>query len=135
MQGSRLELIFDTSALNALADEPESTAILRSIGIGFVTRLTETSLSEIAATPDLDRREQLIAVARHLVHAGEGIRPYNWIVAELTKRHAANPARFNWQTLMVRGPELEMEIARGEMLGGDELADAILKDFEARSAE
>jgi hypothetical protein len=135
MQGSRSELIFDNSGINGLADETDSNAIIRSLGIGFFVRITETSLSEMAATQSAERRLKLLSVAKHLNYNGEVIRPYNWILRELMKRHAANPARFDWKTLVIRGPELEDELVRGGMLGSDELAEETAKDFELRSDE
>src|SRR6266566_194266 len=65
MPDVRPRIIFDTSALNALADEPESEAIVKSLGIGFRVRLSETSLAEIGATPRPERREELLALCRH----------------------------------------------------------------------
>jgi hypothetical protein len=101
--------------------------------MGFQVRLTETNLSEIAATTAPERRDKLIALCRHLNYHGECIRPYNWIIEQLSKEHARNPAHFDWTWLAVRGPELEEELTRSEFLGTSELAEEILADFEAHS--
>jgi hypothetical protein len=135
MRGAKSELIFDTSGLNALADDPSSPAIIKSLGLGFIVRLSETSIAEIAATRDSARRNRLLDVCRHMVYAGECIRPYNLIIEQLTQAHAKDGARFNWETLSVRGPELEEELARRDFLGKDEIAEEILEDFKAHSKE
>jgi hypothetical protein len=132
MRGAKSELIFDTSGLNALADDPSSLAILKSLGLGFIVRLSETSLAEVAATQDPTRRKLLLDVCRHIAYAGECVRPYSWIIEQLTKAHARGGARFNWRDLSVRGPELEEELAHGQFLGRDEIAEEILKDFRAQ---
>jgi hypothetical protein len=135
MQDARKRLIFDTSGLNALADDAESNHLAKSLGIGFQVRISETSLSEIGACSRAERRGQLLALCRHLVHAGECIRPYNWIIGELTKSHASNPARFDWKALDIRGRELEDELTRPEFLGTDGLAEETSADFEAKSED
>ncbi len=112
-------MIFDTSGLNGLTDDPDSQSLIKSLGIGFGVRLSETSLSELSATPTPARREQLLSVCRHLVHAGECIRPYNWILEELTQMHARNPDHFDWKELNIRGPELDfvqLKRREGEMI-------------------
>jgi hypothetical protein len=135
MRGAKSGLIFDTSALNALADDPSSLAIVKSLGLGFTVRLSETNLAEIAATSDPTRRGLLLDVCKRMVYAGECIRPYNWIIEKLSKAHARYGARFDWRDLSIRGPELEEELGHGRFLGKDEFAEEILKDFEARSEE
>jgi len=98
MRDAKKRLIFDASGLNALADDAESKAIAISLGIGFRVRLSETSLSEVGATTKAERRAQLLALCRHLLHAGECIRPYNWIIEAQTKLHANDPMRFDLST-------------------------------------
>jgi len=127
--------MFDTSALNALADEPDSQKIVSGLSIGFQALLSETNLSEIAATSEQARRDRLIRLCRHLVYAGECVRPYNWIIETQTKNHAQNPGQFLWTQLPIRGAEIEEEIVRPEFYGTDELADEILSDFKARRRE
>lgn len=133
MRGARSELMFDTSGLNALADDPSCLEIVKSLGLGFVVRLTETNLSEIGATSETTRRSRLLAVCKHMAHAGECVRPYHWIIEELTKAHARSNAHFNWRDPSIRGPELEEELARANFLGTDELAQEVLSDFDANN--
>ena len=60
MQVVKTKLIFDTSALNALAHEPDPQKTASGLGIGYQVRLSETTVSEIAATQDRARRDRLI---------------------------------------------------------------------------
>ncbi len=83
VQDSRKRLIFDTSSLNALADDGESQIIAKALGEGFLVRLSETNIAEIGANPKIERRDKLLALCRHLVHAGECIIPYHAIIEEL----------------------------------------------------
>jgi hypothetical protein len=135
MPGGMPTIIFDTSSLNELADDQERQAIVRSLGIGFQVRLTETNLAEIGATKKRERREQLLALCQHLLTSGECIKPYHWIIEELTRQHAANPSKFSWRRIRLQSSALEEELARREFLGSDEMATEIQADCEARSDE
>jgi hypothetical protein len=44
VQDCRKRLIFDTSSLNALADDGESQIIAKALGEGFLVRLSETNI-------------------------------------------------------------------------------------------
>jgi hypothetical protein len=67
VQDCRKRLIFDTSSLNALADDGESQIIAKALGEGFLVRLSETNISEIGANPKIERRDKLLALCRRLV--------------------------------------------------------------------
>ena len=116
------DLIFDTSGLNALADDPEYRAIAQSFGSGFRVRISETNISEIVATKDPARREQFLKLCQFLVHAGEGIKPYHSILEEMSRGHSSNPKDFDWRNIDIRFPELETEIARREFRRDADLA-------------
>jgi len=135
LQDARKILIFDTSSLNKLTNESDCKSLIKSLGIGYRVRLTETNLSELSATSDADDRDGFLSVCRHLVYAGECIRPYNWIIEELVKMHSRSPQRFDWRTLNVHGPELEDQLTRPNILGSDELAEGTLAEFEMRAEE
>jgi hypothetical protein len=134
MQDCRKRLIFDTSGLNALADDRESLILAKALGEGFLVRLSETNISEVGANPKTERREKLLALCRRLVHAGECIIPYHAILVELAKAHSRNPASFRWESVPIRGRNIEAELTHPQYLGTDEAAQDILADFEANSA-
>ena len=124
----RSRIIFDTSGLNALADDPESQLIAKGLSVGFQVRVSETNICEVVATSKAERRLRLLDLCRHLIHAGEGINPYHEILQQLSRAHAANPSGFDWRRVDVRWPELEAEIARREFLEDAELADEVRTD-------
>jgi hypothetical protein len=123
MMAPKPNIIFDTSALNALADDPEQRALVRGLNIGVRLRLSETNISEIVATGDPESRIRLLDLCKRLVHVGEAIKPYHWILEEMCREHAANPSHFDWRGVDIRFRELEEEIARRTFLGDPDLAD------------
>jgi hypothetical protein len=135
MLGRMPTIIFDTSGLNELLDDRESQPIVKGLGVGFRVRLTETNVTEIGATTNPARREKLLTLCQHLAFSGECIKPYHWIVEEVTRKHAAHPSGFDWQGINLQFPELQEELARREFLGKDEMAAEIQTDCEARSDE
>ena len=79
------KLIFDTSALNALEADVDRDAIIRTLGLLYVVGITETSFSEIIATPDEALRLKLIDVLKRLLSCGKCIMPFNWIIERQAK--------------------------------------------------
>ena len=134
MHGGKRRLILDTSGLNALADEPEPLILAKSLGEGFLLRLSETNIEEIGANTELERREKLLTLCRFIVHAGECIIPYHSIIEHLAKAHAHNPAAFRWDSVPIRGRSIEQELTRPVYLGTDEAARDILADVQANSS-
>jgi hypothetical protein len=134
MAAHRTSLIFDTSGLNRLADDQNSTAILECIGLGFRVRVTETNVAEVGANKP-ERRRQLLNVCRRLQVSGECIGPYHWIIEQMVKLHSTHPGTFCWQRILVRAPELEKEVARPEFLKQRCIADEIRAGFEKANAE
>ncbi len=131
----RERLIFDTSGLNALANEPDAGIIAKCLGMGSCVRLTETNLAEIGATQKPDRRAKLVDICQRLVGAGECIGPHHWIIEEQVKLHATRPDIFNWRRIDPRLPALETEIARPQFLNDDSIAEEICSDFEKAADE
>jgi hypothetical protein len=122
--------MFDTSGLNALADDPESRLIVKSMNLGFHVRLSETSVCEVVGTSKPQRRLQLLNLCTSLVRTGEAIVPYHEILKLMAREHAAN-ARFDWLRVDVRWPELEDELARRTFLEDEELASGVKADNKA----
>jgi len=91
MEGTS-RIIFDTSGLNALAGDPESQLIVKCLSVGFKVLLSETNISEVVATSKPEHRARLLDLCRHLVHAGDAIKPYYEILQLMSRAHAANPS-------------------------------------------
>ena len=70
------KLIFDTSAINALAADPHGDALIKGVRLSYTATITETVFAEIVATPDEERRRELLGVLDRLLHPGYCIMPY-----------------------------------------------------------
>ncbi len=114
-------LILDTSGINRLAADSESTNLLTAVRASFFVRVTESSLSEIVATRDPALRKQLLECLRRLCSEGDCIIPYQWIIVRLIRSFRDQPSSFDWRKVPVRFPECEAEIVRQEIIN-EELA-------------
>lgn len=110
------KLIFDTSAINALAIDPEIEAIVKGIGLSYTVAITETVLAEIVATPEEEKRRKLLAVLDRLLHPGYCVMPYQWIIEHQAKAFDGDRAAYEWRKLNVRFVAGEEEIARQELV-------------------
>jgi len=54
-------IIFDTSALNGLAEDVVSPALVAGISVGYHVLLSETNINEIAATTAAEKRENCLS--------------------------------------------------------------------------
>jgi hypothetical protein len=115
------KIIFDTSAVNGLADDPEFEALCPGIKLAYFVRLTESNVAELVATPDTIDRQRLLTVVRRLITDGECILPFHIIVEQLVRRFENAPAKFQWQQVPVRLRPAEDEIVRQEHID-DQLA-------------
>lgn len=111
--GNRPILTFDTSGINCLADDADSSVLIAGLRSGFYVRLTFTSVSEIIATTCGERRRVLLGVCRRLLASGDCIGPQNEVLTNLIAQFEEAPS-FNWATVPVRLREAENEIARQE---------------------
>jgi hypothetical protein len=135
MRPRRATIIFDTSALNAIADETASPANLGKLSAQFNIRLTETNLAEVGSTSRAERREQVLALCRRLGQRGECIKPYNWIIEELAKDHFRYPSIFDWRNIPLRSRAIEKELASGGFLGKQDTAEAMRDDAKSSDDE
>jgi hypothetical protein len=106
-------VIFDTSGINRLLDDPDFPAFADDLISGLHVRFTFTSLSEVVATKSGERRNQLLAVCRQLIVSGDCIKPHHDIV-RLTVAHFEASPLFDWTDVYVRFPLVEREIAKLE---------------------
>jgi hypothetical protein len=111
--GHRAILTFDTSAINCLADDADSCALIAGLSSGFYVRLTFMSVSEIVATTCGERRRTLLGVCRRLVASGDCFGPHNEVLTNLIARFEEVPS-FDWTAVAVRHQEAENEIVRQE---------------------
>jgi hypothetical protein len=110
------KLIFDTSAVNALAIAPEIEAIIKGIGLSYTVAITETVFAEIVATPEEEKRRKLLGVLDRLLHPGYCVMPYQWIIEHQAKAFEGDRTEYDWRQLNVRFVEGEEEIARQEVV-------------------
>ena len=77
----------DTSAINRIADDPYSEALIAGLKSGYFMRFPFTTVSEIIATSEGARRAQLLKVARRLLAvAGDCIEPHHEIIKIMVAR-------------------------------------------------
>lgn len=124
-------IIFDTSAVNALADHPQVAALLRGLTEGFLVRITAINGMEICATTDVARRQELFRVCSRLAYSGECIREHNWIITNLIATYRGNQSVFQWKSLNIRYPELENALPRQEEFT-DQLSEDQREDSRSR---
>jgi hypothetical protein len=74
-------LIPDTSAINRLADDPDSEALIAGLKSGYFIRFPFTAVAEIVANSSAGRRKQLLRVCRRLLaSAADCIEPHHEIL-------------------------------------------------------
>lgn len=97
----------DTSAINWLLDDPNSTALLPKIRSRFHVRLSATAAGELIATPDAPRRSKLLALCKELVASGDCIHRAYELLQILIRDSEASPTTFDWQSVDIRFQEAE----------------------------
>jgi hypothetical protein len=112
----------DTSAINRLADDPDSGTLIEGLRSGFFVRLTFTSIGEVIANEDTDRRRKLLHVCRQLLSAGDCIDPQHEILRKMVAEFEATTS-FDWRSVRVDFPEAQVELARRENFADEEAAE------------
>jgi hypothetical protein len=83
-------LMLDTSAVNALADDRDTEAMLAGLQVGYFVRFPFTTVSEVIATTSGVRRAALLRVCRKLLRsAGDCIEPHHEIIKIMVSRFEA----------------------------------------------
>src|SRR5271165_5346565 len=95
MDSNKPVLIFDTSVLNALADDGDGASLVAGLRVGCVVCLTGLNISEVLANSDPDRRKQLLGLCRLFRAEGLCLAPHHWIVERMVAQHRRAQA-FNW---------------------------------------
>lgn len=112
MGGPEPIIIFDTSALNALFDDPEYGTLKAGIVTGYRTYLTETCVAEQVANENTAERSFRLDCMQRLLQNGCCILPFHEIVERLAREFVGDPIRFDWTRLNVRFRECEQELIR-----------------------
>lgn len=102
MSAGKRKLIFDTSGVNALAVDPDLVAIVASIGVAYHVGVTETVFAEVIADPCENERRILLNVLDRLIHVGNCIMPFQWIIEHQVKAYQRDPEGYEWRNLNVR---------------------------------
>ena len=68
---TRPTIIFDTSALNKLANDGDVESLFAGIKAAYFVRITGTMIGELVATDSAERRQRLLAFERRLRSEGE----------------------------------------------------------------
>jgi hypothetical protein len=80
-------LIPDTSAINRLADDPDSEALIAGLKSGYFIRFPFTVVSEIIANSSPNRRKELLRVCRRLLAAaGDCLEPHHEVLKIMAAR-------------------------------------------------
>jgi hypothetical protein len=116
-------LTFDTSAINKLADDSDSRALIGGLGSGFFVRLTFTNVEEVVASTSGQRRGKLLDVCGQLLSSGDCIDPPDELLKKLIARFE-EPSPFNWETVDVSVPNAKQVIA-GDQNFPDALAEEV----------
>lgn len=113
---SQKRVIFDASAINALAKDRDVIPLMKCFGLAHLLGITETVVAEIAADPDEDRRRLHLSLLKRLLSCGHCIQPFHWIVREHAKAFLIDPTNYRWTTLDVGFPACEEEVSRQEII-------------------
>jgi len=92
---------YDTSAINRLLNDPDSSALVSILKSRYYTRITSTNIEEIIANSNIHRRQQLRDFIKPLAATGECIQPYHWIVQRLLRLHASGED-YHWRHQDIR---------------------------------
>ena len=131
--------MFDTSAVNRLADDPHSSALIAGLRSGFFIRVTTTSFEEIIATPSPKRRADLMDWFRRL-SSGDNILPFNSLLEEHLAAFKKN-SRYQWLDLdvfplvlhdfIVRQEDINDKLAEEQLVQARELQEQFEAPFKS----
>ena len=116
MSDGRRKLIFDTSAVNALAADADLDAIIGSLGFSYHIGITETVLAEVIAHPGETERRRLLKILDRLLHPGHCTMPFQWIIEHQAKAYQKDQKGYEWRKLNIRFFQGEQEIFRQEIV-------------------
>jgi hypothetical protein len=121
MDGGKTRIIFDTSAINNLQDDPDREAIMAKLESSFWVCLLETNVGEVFATTNPERRMSLLDLSERLLGFGEYLMPHHWIVNEMASCHRRHRQRFVWQDVGIEAPGIADAIVERRYAGDGDL--------------
>jgi hypothetical protein len=110
---ARKILSFDTSAINCLADDHCSDALVAGLTSGCFVRFPFTVFSEIIASSSGERRKELLRVCRKLLSVGDCVEPQHEIIRIMVARFE-NSLPLGLADVNLRMKDAEDEILRAE---------------------
>ena len=123
---------FDTSAINGLLDDPDSTVVLPKIISRFHVRLSAASAGELIATSDALRRSKLLALCQDLMQSGDCIHDAYQLLQILIRDYEASPT-FDWQSVDIRFQDAENRLRSGAAFNDGESQSVRDENREAES--
>lgn len=126
MIGNRPVLIFDTSVYNRmLQDGVRSDDIIAALRAGYFMRIADLSIAEVCATRDASKRRAIMEwVNKSQAGSGDYLLPHLEILRLLIAAYERDPLRFDWRAVNVSSVACAQEIARGNFIKDDALAEA-----------
>lgn len=113
---NRPRLIFDTSAINRLADDQDRRMLEAAIKAAFWFGLNGDAFEELVANTRPARRKELFNLCKQLVFShGDCLLPRREVLKALAERHAKGNC-FDWETVSVKCSEYGDELARQKFI-------------------
>ncbi len=130
-------LIFDTSVYNRmLQDGVPSDDILAAVRAGYFMRTTDLSIGEVCATQDSTKRKTIFEwVRKSQAGPGDYLLPQNEILRLLIAAYERDPTRFDWRAVNVSSVSCAQEIARGNFINDDALAEEQFQSLKRAKEE
>jgi hypothetical protein len=135
MDAERRVVIFDTSGINALRYDPNQKRIVERLETEFHVRISESSLVEVSGTRDSEARRKLLDLCERLLHFGECIMPYHWIITEMARCNTRYKERFEWRDVDVRASMIGEEIVERRLVLDDAIAEEVRLDSREKNRE
>jgi len=128
----RPKVLFDTSGINFLNDDPSREIRLRTLRGCCYPRVSFTALDEVAGTPEAYRRRQLLETFLRLQNAGDCLLPFHLLLINHVQSYSSEES-YDWSKVDSTGYKLEEAIVEFRQDLSDELAAA--QGEEIRSSE
>jgi len=142
MEQKPTALFFDTSGLNWLADAEACDAIIKALRVSHFVMIPASSVQEITATKNQERRDLLFGLMDRLMKRGGIFRSTDWLLDTHVKQYFAYQQLYDW-TLHVdeRFRDLEQMISSKTFPHGEQrettstILDTVEHDFLATSRQ
>jgi hypothetical protein len=132
MIGNRPVLIFDTSAYNRmLEDGVRADDIMAALRAAYFVRIADLCVGEVCATRDRSKRKAIMEwVNKSQAGPGDYLLPQNEILRLLIAAYEQDFLGFDWRAVNVSSVGCAREIARGNFINDDALAEAQFRSLK-----